>query len=180
MKKLHVLLSALVLISFTLGCADDGDSFSEFTGNALNIDMIPGTVQGNTTSGKIVIRERSDGKAQIEISLDNVLSNADHPVHLHLGSLDDDGDVVLLLDRLTEENGIGKSTTILEALDNNTSLNYTSLLTFNGSIKIHFEASGPLENEILGAANIGINTSGNQAYLDGIKSITICNSDFGN
>lgn len=175
-------LKSFLLVLFVLGfsaCGND-DASSEFTGNEVQLEMIPGTVQGNTTSGTILIRERSNGKAQIEINLNNVLTNADHPVHLHLGSLDADGDVVLLLDRLVEENGIGRSVTQLDALEDNTSLNYSSFLNFDGSIKIHFEDSGLLENEILGAVNIGINTSENQAYMDGIRSITVCNSDFGN
>lgn len=176
MKSIKTFLLAILAISIT-ACGDD-DSSSEFTGNEVQLEMIPGTVQGNTTTGTILIRERSNGQAQIEISLNNVLNNADHPVHLHVGSLDDDGDVVLLLERLTEENGIGRSVTVLNTLADNTTLNYASFLNFDGSIKIHFEDSGPLENEILGAINIGINTSGNEAYLSGLKSITICNSDF--
>lgn len=170
----------IILLCVGISACDKDSADSEFTGNEVSLDMIPGTVQGNTTSGTLVIKEKSNGQAQVEITLNNVLSNADHPVHLHVGSLDDNGDVVLLLDRLQEENGIGKSVTVLNALDDNTVLNYSTFLNFNGSIKIHFEDSGPLENEILGAINIGINTSGNQAYLDGVKSITICNSDFGN
>ncbi|MBO3697612.1 hypothetical protein [Roseivirga sp. E12] len=179
MKKFSISLSLVLTLLITLSC-DNDDSSSEFTGNEVRLEMIPGTVQGNTTTGTLLIRERSNGQAQIEISLNNVLTNADHPVHLHVGSLDDDGDVVLLLERLTEQNGIGRSVTILDALEDNTTLNYSSFLNFNGSVKVHFEDSGPLENEVLGAVNIGINTSGNQAYLDGLKSITICNSDFGN
>ncbi|MFT6872629.1 MAG: hypothetical protein ACJAVN_001640 [Roseivirga sp.] len=169
----------IVLFAFVfIACAEE-DSSSEFTGNEVRLEMIPGTVQGNTTSGTLLIRERTDGKAQIEITLNNVLTNADHPVHLHVGSLDDDGDVVLLLERLVEENGVGRSITQLDALEDNTTLNYSSFLNFNGSVKIHFEDSGLLENEILGAVNIGINTAENQAYLNGVRSITVCNSDFG-
>ncbi|MFT7150644.1 MAG: hypothetical protein ACI82Q_002512 [Nonlabens sp.] len=169
----------IVLFAFVfIACAEE-DSSSEFTGNEVILEMIPGTVQGNTTSGTLLIRERTDGKAQIEITLNNVLTNADHPVHLHVGSLDDDGDVVLLLERLVEENGVGRSITQLDALEDNTTLNYSSFLNFNGSVKIHFEDSGLLENEILGAVNIGINTAENQAYLNGVRSITVCNSDFG-
>ncbi len=174
-KSFLILLLCLGIVS-----CDNNAGDSEFTGNEIKLDLIPGTVQGNTTTGSVVIKEKSNGQVQIDITLNNVLANADHPVHLHTGSLDDDGDVVLLLERLKDENGIGKSITLLNKLDDNTVLDYNSFLNFDGSIKIHFEDSGPLENEILGAINIGINTSGNQAYLNGTKSITICNSDFGN
>ena len=177
MKSFKNYLIVLLAVAF-MACTEE-DSSSEFTGNEVRLEMIPGTVQGNTTSGTLLIRERTDGKAQIEITLNNVLTNADHPVHLHVGSLDDDGDVVLLLERLVEENGVGRSITQLDALEDNTTINYSSFLNFNGSVKIHFEDSGLLENEILGAVNIGINTAENQAFMDGSKSITICNSDFG-
>ncbi|MFY0592267.1 hypothetical protein [Roseivirga sp.] len=171
----------VVLISISLvACGDDAPADAEFTGNEVRLEMIPGTVQGNTTTGTLVIKEKSNGQAQLEITLDNTLSNADHPVHLHFGSLEDDGEVALLLGRLIENNGIGTSTTVLNELDDNSDITYSSFLNFNGSIKIHFEDSGPLENEILGAVNIGINSSQNQAYLDGIKSITMCNSEFKN
>ena len=176
------ILKTFIVLLLCLGIASCGDSSEdgEFTGNEIQLDLIPGTVEGNTTTGQIIIKEKSNGQAQVEITLNNVLTNADHPVHLHYGSLDDNGDVALFLGRLTEQNGIGVSTTILSAFDDNSEINYASFLSFDGSVKIHFEDSGLLENEILGAVNIGINASENQAYLDGVKSITMCNSDFSN
>lgn len=161
-------------------CNDSENPISEFTDNRMEIQLIPGTVEGNTTTGTLVIRERNDGKAQLEISLQNVLSGASHPVHLHFGNLEADGDVATFLTTLTEENGAGRSVTLLESLDDNTQIDYADFTNFNGSIKIHFESSGPLENEILGSANIGLNVDQNEAYLSGLKSITSCNSDFRN
>ncbi|MGW8123080.1 hypothetical protein ACV07N_10525 [Roseivirga echinicomitans] len=176
------LLPSFVLFAtlFMWSCSDAGNEITEFTDTEMQMALIPGTVEGNTTTGTIKIRERKDGTAQIEITLNNVISGAEHPVHLHFGGLGADGDVATFLTTLREENGIGKSVTILEALDNNTRVSYNDLLRFDGSIKIHFEASGPLENEILGATNIGLNIDQNQAYLEGVKSITVCNSNFGN
>ena len=170
------LLSALVL-----SCSNEStEDATEFTGNEVRMEMVPGTVQGNTTTGTILIRERADGSAQIDISMNGVINNAVHPVHLHFGSLDIDGDVATYLNELREVDGVGKSSTILNTLANNTSLNYNDFLLFDGSIKIHFEESGPLEDEILGAVNVGINVSENEAYFNGTKSITTCNSEFGN
>lgn len=170
------------LLALTLGfygCQSEGDS-SDFTGNEVSMQLIPGTVEGNTTTGSLTIRELTNGKAQLEITLNNVLDGAEHPVHLHLGSLDDNGDVATFLTTLQEVNGVGKSITILDKLDNDQELSYANLLAFDGSIKIHFESSGPMENEILGAVNIGLNGSENEAYLLGEKSITSCNSNPGN
>lgn len=178
MKRISTYLAmfALVLI---IGACDEGNSGdSEFTGNEIRMELIPGTVSGNTTSGSLLIRERTDGNAQLDITLNNVLSGAEHPVHLHFGSLEDNGEVATFLTTIREVDGVGKSSTILTSLDNDTQVNYSNMLTFNGSIKIHFEASGPLEDEILGSTNIGMNMGGNEAYLNGTKSITTCNSNF--
>ena len=179
MKRIGNYLLALSLVAMMASCGGD-DSQSEFTGNEVSMTLVPGTVEGNTTTGTLTIRERNNGNAQIEIELNNVLSGASHPVHLHFGSLEDNGDVATFLTTLNEVDGVGRSVTILERLDNDETLNYAQLINFNGSVKIHFEASGPLENEVLGAANIGLNTPGNEAYLQGLKDITTCNNKVGN
>jgi hypothetical protein len=176
MKKTLIVL--LILIVAT-ACNDNNEN-TDFTGNQLEIQMIPGTIDGNTTTGTLLIKERTDGKAQIEVTLNNVIQNAEHPVHLHFGSLDDNGTVATFLTTLKEENGIGRSISILDRLDDNTELTFNQLIQFNGSIKIHFEASGPMENEILASTNIGLNAPDNAAYLNGSKSITVCNNDFNN
>lgn len=170
--KTLIFLSILTFI----GCTNDASN--EFTGNEVTIPMIAGEVQGNTTSGILTIKERTSGDAQIEIIVQNVLQNATHPIHLHYGSLDDNGNVATMLSELIEENGVGKSITILSTLENGESISYQDLILFDGSIKIHFEASGPLENALIGSTNIGLNQSENGAYIDGSKAITECNGKY--
>jgi len=140
--------------------------------------MIAGEVQGNSTAGILTIKERTDGKAQIEIIVQNVLPNSIHPIHLHYGSLDDDGNVATLLSELREVNGTGKSVTILSMLENGEVITYKNFVNMDGSIKIHFEASGPLENALIASTNIGINQAENVAYLEGSKAITECNDSY--
>lgn len=178
MKRISTYLVMFALVILFSACGDDDGGDSEFTGNEVRMELIPGTVSGNTTSGSVLIRERIGGTAQLDITLNNVISGAEHPVHLHFGSLEDNGDVATFLTTIREVNGVGTSSTILNSLDNETVISYSNVLTFNGSIKIHFEASGPLEDAILGSTNIGLNMEGNAAYLDGSKSITTCNSNF--
>ena len=165
-----------MLLLFGACGGNDGDS--EFTQNRFEIELIPGTVDGNTTTGTLLMRERNDGSAQLDITLNNVISGAQHPVHLHFGSLNDDGEVAAMLTTVREEAGVGHSSTVLTELADGRNVDYSDLVIFNGSIKIHFEASGPLETAILGSTNIGINVGGNEAYLDGSKSITSCNSNY--
>ena len=173
LKRIAGYLLSIALATMLTSCGSESGS-SEFTGNQMKMALIPGTVEGNTTTGTLLIRERTDGRALLEITLNNVLTDAQHPVHLHFGSLDDDGEIATFLTTLNEVNGVGRSVTRLDRLDND------ERLTYNGSIKVHFEASGPLENEILGAVNIGLNTAKNKAYLNGIKNITTCNNNVGN
>jgi len=170
--KLLIVLTALVVF----GCSDEDTN--EFTGNEMTIPMIAGEVQGNQTSGILTIKERIDGSAQIEIIVQNVLNNSRHPIHLHYGSLDDDGNIATLLEELVETNGVGKSVTILSILENGNPTNYQDLINMNGSIKIHFEASGPLENALIASSNIGSNQLSNEAYIDGSKSISVCNNNY--
>lgn len=178
MKRISTYLATLTLVLLFGACSEGNGGDSEFTGNEVRLELIPGTVSGNTTSGTLLIRERNNGDVQLDITLNNVLSGAEHPVHLHFGSLADDGDVATLLSTVREEDGVGVSSTVLNSLDDDTPVTFISMLTFNGSIKIHFEASGPLEDAILGSTNIGLNTGANEAYLNGSKSITTCNSNF--
>ncbi len=175
MKPIKYFLLALTLV-FLWSCEED--TVSEFTGSEMSIPMISGDVQGNVTNGILTIRERTDGLAQIEIIVENVISNAQHPVHLHYGSLDDDGNIATLLNDLVETNNTGRSVTILQDLANGEQIMYSDLLVWNGSIKVHFEASGPLENELIVSTNIGLNQSENAAYIQGDKDITVCNNQF--
>lgn len=174
MKKLFLLpILSLILVA----CENDSDN-AEFTGNEVEFEMIPGSVNGNETNGTLLIREKTNGTAQIELRLDGVLANANHPVHLHYGSLEDDGNLATLLNPLTEINGVGESITVLNELENGETMTYANLIAFDGSIKVHWEASGPMKDEILGSSNIGLNSDQNAAYLSGAKSITVCNSDY--
>ena len=159
-----------------LGCQNEATS--EFTSNEISIPMIGGQVNGNSTSGILTIKERIAGTAQIEIIVQHVLPNAVHPIHLHYGSLEDDGNVATLLNELREVNGTGRSVTLLTTLENGQAITYQDLVNMDGSIKIHFEASGPLENALIASTNIGINQTENGAYLEGSKSITECNDRY--
>ncbi len=179
MKEILKYITVLLLAVSIVACGSDSEGEdSPFTGNEVSFTLIPGEVEGNTTSGTLTIKERTDGQGEIQIVLNGVIQGAQHPVHLHFGDLEADGLVATYLTQIAEVDGVGRSNTILSQLDDGTPLTYSDLITFNGSIKIHFEESGPLEDALLGATNIGINSAGNEAYLLGLKDITQCNNDF--
>lgn len=173
--KISLLIIAVVLIA---ACDSSSDGDSLYTGNEVNFELISGEFEGNTTSGNLTVKERTDGSAEIVILLNGVIKGASHPVHLHFGSLSDDGLVATYLNQIEEVEGVGQSTTLLSELDNGTAINYNSMLAFDGSVKIHFESTGELKDIILGASNIGMNSAENEAFLLGLESISTCNSDF--
>jgi hypothetical protein len=173
--RISFLITVLVIVT---ACESSNDEVSLYTGNEVNFELISGEFEGNETSGVLTIKERTDGKGEVEITLNGVINGAVHPVHLHFGGLNADGLVATYLNPIEEINGVGKSNTLIDQLDNNIELNYNSLLIFDGSIKIHFESTGDLKDVILGATNIGLNSQANEAFLLGIESITTCNSDF--
>ncbi len=168
----------LALTISLVACQSDGGADSPFTGNEVSFTLIPGEVEGNTTTGTLTIKERTDGRGEIEITLNGVIQGAEHPVHLHFGNLSENDLVATYLNDIQEIDGVGKSSTTLQLLDDGTQLQYSDLVSFDGSVKIHFEATGSLKDAVLGSTNIGINSSGNEAFLSGVKSITVCNSDF--
>ena len=174
MKKVF---SLLIFSISVLACSiENGDP--EYTGNSMFYNLIPGSANGLETNGTLIIRERADGTAQFEILMTGVLNNANHPVHLHYGSLEDNGNIAAMLNPVLAIDGIGKSLSFVVELENGEEVDYNDMVTFDGSLKVHFEASGPLKDQLLGSINIGSNSSENQAYLDGDKSITICNSEY--
>ncbi len=175
--KFFFLIIAFAVIT---GCNSSEGEVNIYTGNEVSYELIPGDFQGNETSGILKIKERTDGKGEIEIMLNGVINGAVHPAHLHFGDLNANGLVATHLNPVEETDGVGKSNTLIEQLVNGDDLDYNALLLFDGSVKIHFEATGDLKDVILGATNIGINGSANEAFLLGIQSITTCNSDFGN
>ena len=159
--NLRFKFSCIILaLSFATACKPS-DEVNLYTGNEVDFELLPGDFDGNTTSGNLMIKERTDGNAEIEITLNGIIQGASHPAHLHFGSLEANGLMASLLNPVEETNGIGKSSTLLTALDNGTIINYASLLVFDGSVKIHFEQTGALKHVILGATNIGINSSAN-------------------
>lgn len=172
----RTLLASISCLFLFFSCSIEEEGL--FTGKEVSIVMISGNVQNNVTNGLLTIKERSDGKAQIEIAIENLISNAIHPVHLHYGALDDGGNVATMLNNVIEENGKGKSVTILGELSNGEQLSYLDLMDWNGSIKVHFEASGPLEKALIASSNIGLNQAQNAAYMQGDKEITLCEGQF--
>ena len=164
------LISGLVLISacFFYSCDSTSDpQATDLTGRQMTYNLIPGSSQFSV-SGTIDFKERSDQSILIEIEVNSTGSGGEHPVHLHLGTLETaDAPIVALLTPVDAASGISKTTLIV--LDDQTQFSYQDLLNFDGSIKVHMD-DGPNKDVVLAGTNIGINAS-----MD-IGDIAVCSS----
>jgi len=170
-----VSLFLLALVAVLAACNNESEESSEYTGRETQYNLLEGSYLETTTSGTITIKERTDQSVEIQLSMDGTLNGAVHPVHLHYGSLQDDGLVAEFLNNLEDAgNNRSQSTTRLTKLSDGTSVTFDKFLAMDGSIKVHFEEEGALKDVILGATNIGANYR--MGDVGSLKDITICNS----
>nr|WKN34955.1 hypothetical protein K4G66_21500 [Tunicatimonas sp. TK19036] len=167
-----IFAAVLVLNS---ACSSSEEESSMYTGREVSYNLLEGSYMENTTSGNIVVKERNDHSIDIQLFLDGTLDEAVHPVHLHYGSLVDDGLVAEYLHNVEDiGDHHGESITHLTQLADGSTITFDSFIEMDGSIKVHFEEEGPLKDVILGATNIGTNYSMSDVGL--IGDISICNS----
>jgi hypothetical protein len=167
--------SALLLFLLVFGCESEEEE-ELYTGREVKYEMLKGAFFEHETTGYILIKERIDQSIDIEINMEGTLPNAYHPVHLHYGSLEDDGLVAEFLTYL-EDTGNRKSQSIthIKYLRNeDTPITFDRFLEMDASIKVHMEESGEYKDVILGASDIGKNYSIQMPGSN--KAITICNS----
>lgn len=110
-------------------------------------------------TGTITFTETSASVTTIDIALVGGSSN-DHPMHIHMNSAVEGGGIALTLNDVVD----GYSSTQVTELDNNTSINYSQLIVYNGYLNIH-ESSIDM-GTIIGQSDIGGNalTSTNKTY----------------
>ncbi len=171
-----VSLFLLAFVAVLAACNNEGEESSIYSGRETQYTLLEGSYLETTTSGTITIKERTDKSVEIQLSMDGTLNDAVHPVHLHYGSLQDDGLVAKFLNNLEDAgNNRSQSITHLTQLPDGTSVTFDEFLGMDGSIKVHFEEEGALKNIILGATNIGANYR--MGDVGSLKDITICNSN---
>lgn len=154
-----------------LHCQESVNSVSEFTGNEVVYSLQAGSVYA--VSGTITFKERKDGTTQVYVSLTGTEGNLQHPVHLHLGDITaPDAEVAALLNPVL--GSTGKSETHVKLLANEQSITFSEILELNASIKIHLSDTGPNQDIILAAGNIG---SAFQAPTNGRVGVGLCKSE---
>jgi len=147
MKRLGIALFVLI------ACEDkENVTGNDFTGNEIVYSLEAGSEYN--ISGTATLKEKVGGNSLIIVQLSGIDGGAEHPVHLHLGSIGTpNAEVAALLSPIV--NVTGKSETDLESLADETPITYSELIKLSASIKIHLAASGPDRDVILAAGNIG-------------------------
>lgn len=144
------------------------------TGNEVTYELVQGTAEYNV-SGTVTLKERTDGFTNVHVQLSGTSGDAEHPVHLHLGTIAmADAEVAAMLSPVSASTGL--SVTNLRELADNTPVRYEELIRLRACVKVHLSESGPGRNVVLAAGNIG--TAYNEAISGGRQSgIAVCRSN---
>lgn len=135
---------AISLLAST-GCKKD----DEKTPNKTTYDLKVKDQLG--VSGTVTFTETSSTVTTITIKL-NGGTATNHPAHIHMNSAVEGGSIVL---SLTPVDADGNSITTVTTLDDNTPINYSQLLNFDGYLNVH-ESSSAL-GTIIAQTDIGGN-----------------------
>ena len=135
--KFFVYLTMGALTLMTLSCEEeDGPMMPDPTGNTMSYDLM--SVSDPGISGTATFTELDDGSTQLIIDL-NGTSRGTHPAHIHMNTAAEGGDIAVSLTPV--DGSTGMSETIIETLDDGTSISYDQLLDFNGYINVHLSSS---------------------------------------
>lgn len=160
---------ALIPLLMMFSCGSDEQEptvTDDFTGNEVVYNLYSASEFG--ISGTATFRELSAGGLDISIQLLNTAGEIFHPVHLHAGSVREDGPLVSVLEPVYGMSGESNSQVTFLMTDESSTFTYGDLLEFDGSLRIHLDG-GPGQDILVAAANIGDN---NNLISDGIA---ICN-----
>ena len=154
---------------FIAACQDSETAKKEFTGNEATYALSPGS--DYAIDGTVTFKEKTDGSTLVILQLNGTEGALQHPVHLHAGDISTpDADIAALLNPVA--GSTGRSETILRALSDESSINYSQLLGLDACIKVHLAAAGPDKDIILAGGNIG-----KDASASGRLKFGVCKSE---
>ena len=168
MKKLLLVFFASL---FFTSCGESEEK--KYTGEELEFSLY----QSSTYDfrGRVLIREMVNGGLELTLRLDGSKAYTDYtyPAHLHFGSYDQkDSPIAFLLNPVSARSL--ESVTELDVLSDGTRLNFESMKSFDGHIKIHLANEGPDYGVILASGNIGPKSTA-KFELD---QLAICGNEF--
>ncbi len=153
-KTVKALAVFAVLLTMVMGgCKKEDDT----TPNKTTYDLKVKDQLG--IAGTVTFIETNSTTTTIEIKMTGG-STASHPAHIHLNTAVEGGSIALSLSPVVN----GYSSTQVTKLDNNSSINYSQLILFDGYLNIH-ESTVDLST-IIGQTDIGGNalTTTNKTY----------------
>lgn len=106
---------------------------NELSGESTVYELLTTDVPG--ISGTATLEERMNGTTLVTLMLEGTSDGDSHPAHIHEGDVTTDGDIVLTFNPV--DGTTGMSMTQVAALDDETPITYTELLTFDGHINVH-------------------------------------------
>lgn len=166
-------LRSIILIGFLalifVGCDQKSSEDASpilLTGNEIDYRLF--STSDFNISGKIIFKEKNDGTVEVETVLENTKGTVLHPVHIHAGSMTDNGQLLTVLNPVLGSKG-SSITTLQNLMVNETKpFLFSELAHFDGSVRVHLN-DGTGQSVILAIANIGKNKN----LLD--SNFAICN-----
>tara|TARA_R100000935_G_scaffold22688_1_gene41713 strand:+ start:1419 stop:2606 length:1188 start_codon:yes stop_codon:yes gene_type:complete len=147
---------------------------NELTGDTKSYEL--GSVAFEDISGDITFSKRKNGEALAVVSLINTTAGAMYPGHIHMNSAAEGGDIVVTLNPVKGDTGVGK--TNIAAFNNGTAFNYEDILVYDGYVNIHLSAeelgtliaqgnigSNDGEDENASETSFNVTNSGTSAYI---------------
>jgi len=166
------LILGILLGSWLISCNETESIRNEFTGNETVYALDQGSAYN--VSGVVILKEKVDGTAFLEVNLSGTEEGTEHPAHLHMGNISTPGaDVAALLNPVIGKTG--RSETHLTQLADESPISYNDLVNLNACIKVHLASSGPDRDIILAGGNIGKATTPD--VTGGRIGIGVCKSE---
>ncbi|MDT0293592.1 CHRD domain-containing protein [Mesonia ostreae] len=124
---------------------------NELTGDSIVYTLT--TIENSGVSGDATFYKRMNGEALLVIDIMGTMAGDSHPSHLHMGDVDNPGDIVVSLNPVEGETGMSKTNIAMQ--DGGSAFGYDDVLSYNGYINVHKSAT-ELET-LLAQGNIGSN-----------------------
>lgn len=139
LKSIYTVLIAVMII-FS-GCtkeetAEPVQTNKETAGDNLRqMQVYPlSSVSDPSISGTVSF-QKAGPNTKVTIILEGTMADGDHPAHIHFNSVAEGGGIAVSLNNVNGSSG--RSTTIVNMMDNGTTITYEDLLNFDGHVNVH-------------------------------------------
>lgn len=126
---------------------------NELTGASTKYPLA--SVSDENISGDITFSKRANGEALATIDLDNTMDGVDYPAHIHMGSVDAPGAVLVTFASVNGKTGMSK-TNVSNLDGKNDMFGYDKVLSIDGYVNVHNPVPTDL-TVLVAQGNIGKN-----------------------